>query len=95
MEELVNEARLADAGIADDRHQLAPLLGLHTAPGFRDDCELALASDEQRLVLPLRRVVHTQEPVGGNRLGLALQLEWVDRLDLDCSADERERRLSD
>ena len=44
---------------------------------------------------PLRRVAHAQEPVGGNRLGLALQLERLDRLDLGRVADERERRLPD
>ena len=44
---------------------------------------------------PLRRVVHAQQPVGGNRLGLALQLERLDRLDLDRLAYERERRLPD
>ena len=74
---------LADAGIADDRDQLAALLGPHALPRFPDERELALTSDERRLVPPLRRVAHAQEPVGGNRLGLALQLERLDRLDLD------------
>ena len=95
MQELGDEARLADAGIADDRHQLAALLGLHTPPGFSDDRKLALASDERRLVSSLRRVAHAQEPVGGNRLGLALQLERVDGLDLDRVVDERECRLAE
>ena len=45
--------------------------------------------------MPLGRVVHAQEPVGGNRLSLALQLEWVDWLDLARAADERECRFSD
>ena len=44
---------------------------------------------------PLRRVANAQEPVGGDRLGLALQLEGLDRLDLGRLADERERRLPD
>ena len=64
-------------------------------PGFADDRELALASDEQRLVPPLRRVEHAQEPVRRNRFGLALQFERLDRLDLGCVADERERRPSE
>ena len=55
--------------------------------------ELALTADEQRPVPTLRRVAHPQQPIGGNRLGLALQLERLDRLDLGRVADERERRL--
>ena len=84
---LRDEPGLADARIADDRHQLAALLGLHALPCLPEDRELALASDEQRLVPPLRRLAHAQEPVGGNRLGLALQLERLDRLDLDRVAE--------
>ena len=41
-QELRDEPRLADAGIADDRDQLAALLGPHTLPGFPDERELAL-----------------------------------------------------
>ena len=44
---------------------------------------------------PLRRVTDTHEPVGGNRLGLALQLERLDQLDLDRVPHERERRLTE
>ena len=36
-----------------------------------------------------------QQPVGGDRLGLALQLERLDRLGVDRVADEPERRLPD
>ena len=92
---LRGEPGLADTGVADDRHQLAALLGLHALPCFPDERELALASDEPRLVPALRRLAHAQEPVGGNRLGLALQLERLDRLDLGRVADECERRPSD
>ena len=44
---------------------------------------------------PLRRVTDPHEPVGGNRIGLALQLEWRDRLDLDRVPHEREGRLTE
>ena len=94
-QKLRGQPRLADARVADDRDQLAALLGLHTLPRLPEERELALASDEQRLVPPLRRLAHAQEPVGRDRLGLALQLERLDRLDLDCVAGERERRRSD
>ena len=94
-QELRGEPRLADAGIADDRDQLAALLGPHALPRLPEQRELALTPDEPRLVPPLRRVAHAQQPVGGNRLGLALQLERLDRLDVDRVANERERRLPD
>ena len=67
----------------------------HALPRLPEDRELALAPDEPRTVPPLRRLANTQEPEGGNRLGLALQLEGLDRLDLGRVSDERERRLSD
>ena len=57
--------------------------------------ELALTADEQLLVPTLRRVTHSHEPIRGNRLGLALQLERLDRLDVDRVANERQRRLAD
>ena len=92
---LRGEPRLADTRVADDRNQLAALLGLHALPGFPEKRELALAADERVPVAPLRRVVHVKQPVGGNRLGLALQLQRLDRLDVSCVADERERRCAD
>jgi hypothetical protein len=46
-------------------------------------------------VAALGRIAHTQQPVGGNGLRLALQLERLDRLDLDRLANQRERRLSE
>ena len=47
---------LADAGVADDRHQLAALLGPHALPRLSDERELALTSDEPHLVPALRRL---------------------------------------
>ena len=92
-QELGGQPRLADAGIADDRDQLAALLGPPPLPCFSHEPELAPTSDEQRLVPTLLRLAHAQEPVGGNRLGLALQLERLDRRHLGRIANERERRL--
>ena len=94
-EQLRGETGLAHAGIAGDRDELASLLGPHAFPCLPEDRELALTAYEQLPVPSLRGVEHPQQPVGGNRLGLALQLEGLDRLDVGSVADERERRLTD
>jgi hypothetical protein len=39
--------------------------------------------------------VHAQKPIRQDGLGLALQLEGLDRLNLDRGTDERERRFSE
>ena len=43
----------------------------------------------------LGRIVHMQEPGGGERLALALQHQRRHGLDFGCLADERKRRLAD
>ena len=43
----------------------------------------------------LRLPACTHDPVGGNRLGLALDPERPERLDLGRAAEEREGRLTD
>ena len=52
-------------------------------PTKRDSCDA------------LRRLVNRREPVCCNRLGLALQLERLDRFDLDSAAYELESGLAD
>ena len=89
---LRGEPGLADAGIADDRHQLAALLRPYALPRLPQDPELALTAHEQLPVPALRRIAHPQQPIGGNRVGLALQLERFDRLDVSCVSDERQCR---
>ena len=42
-----------------------------------------------------RRIAHPYEPVGGHRVGLALQLQRFDGLRLDGTANQVERRLAD
>ena len=59
--------------------------------------ELLLAADERRsgssgATAPS---AHADEPVGGNRLGLPLQAQRLDLLDLDVVADERVRERPD
>jgi len=91
--ELGGEPGLADAGITENRDQLATALDPHTLPRFPHERELPLTSDEQRPVPSLRHVAHVQQPVGRNRLCLALQHQRLDRLHLGRLPDERERWL--
>ena len=64
-------------------------------PCLPQEPELGFPSHERRVVPPLRRVVHPYEPVRRDGLGLSLELEGRDRLDLDRVLHERERRLSE
>ena len=89
---LVDQARLADARLGDDRDELAAALHLRSLPGLSEQSELALPADETRLVSPLRRCSHAQEQVGGDRLALPFERERLDLLHLDRVAHERERR---
>ena len=94
-ERLDDEPRLPDSGIPDDRDQLAPLLRLRALPGLPDGRELALTADEACLVAALRCGKRVHEAERRHRFRLALQLERLDRLDLDRSAYELEGRLAD
>ena len=89
-----DEPRLADPRVADDGDELA-LPGHGALPRLADEPQLAVAADEARLVRSLRCLVHRHEPVCRNRLGLAFQLERLDRFDLDRAAYELEGRLAD
>ena len=76
--ELADEARLADPGLAHERHQLRAARPLHAGQGAVELCELALAPDQRRHVGVARargleqrayRRAHAQLP----HLGLARQ----------------------
>src|SRR4029453_2260755 len=92
---LRDQPGLADPRVADDRDQLAAIPGPRPLPGLPDDCELTVAADETRLVAAIGRRTDADEPVGGNGIGLPLQVERRNRLDVDRFADERERGLAD
>ena len=94
-EELGRQPRLADTGIPDHGHELAPSLLEGALPGCLQALQLARPADEGHLVPALRRFVDRDEPMCRNRLCLPLQLERLDRLGLDRVADERERVLAD
>ena len=94
-EELRGEPGLAHTGIAHHRHELAQPAGPNALPRLPDEGELAVAPDEAGPVPPLGRFAHGDEPVGGHRLGLALQNQRLDRFDLGHVADEYQGRLPD
>ena len=92
-QERVDEARLADARLAEQRDdpaaaapdglaQAVPELGRAPARGRR------AARRRSARRTPSVGVAHVDQPVGGDALGLALELERLDRLDLDLRADE-------
>ena len=91
---LGHQTGLADAGLADDGQALAAILRQHASPGMPDQRDLAHSSHESRVVPPARRIAHAQEPESRTALGLALQLEWLDRLHLGRVAYEVVRRRS-
>ena len=94
-ERLRGQACLSHACVADDRDELAELLRPSPLPGAVSQRELPLAADEPRLVAALGRLEHPQQPVRANGVGLPLQPERRDGLDLDGLAHELERRLAE
>src|SRR4029079_1661073 len=86
------ETRLADAGRAEDREQLARPVALRLVEGVPQPPELRLPADERR-VEPAREglvAVNRDQAMGAQRLALALQLERRDRLGLRRVAREGE-----
>ena len=92
--ELANQLGLADAGVADHRHQ-ARLRACRTASSNAvcSAASSALAPDDRRVVAPHVAVlaVHVDQPVRRHRLRLALERQRLDRLDLDGVASPAAR----
>ena len=95
LERLGDEPRLADAGVADDRHELAAQAGERAIPGIGQLLQLALAADEAGGVRALGSFARRDERMAGDRLGLALQLEQPLLSNLHRGRDERERFRAD
>ena len=95
-DQLVDEARLADARLPDDGRQPAAALLDRVAELTVELLELALAADHRRIEAPwpLGVLAHAHEPVRRHSLGLALQLERLDLLDVDVVAYEAVREVS-
>jgi hypothetical protein len=90
-----NKARLPNAGFADDSEEHASLVGERPLPGASDCGEFLVAADEARLRVSRARIVHVLESKGLDGLGLPLQRERFERLDIDRFTHELERRLPD
>ena len=92
---LGRQPRLAETRVSDDRHQLAAPLRQRPRPGLAQQCQLALAADEDRLVPPLGGRAGSEQPEGEQRLALPLQQQRLERLHLDRLTNEGERRLGE
>ena len=92
-QELRDEARLADAGDAEQREELAREVRRGDVERLAQEALLALASDEGRVERPPRLVeaADRDETKRVDRLRLALERERLDRLDVDRRARELHR----
>ena len=97
--ELVDEATLADAGHADERHELRRSRAAHAVERVAEDGELVLAADElrARLVLDIDpgACPHLIGQPDRDRLGLPLGLDRGRLAELDRVAGRPLRRLVD
>ena len=98
--ELLDQARLADARVAEHGRQLAAPGRGGRIEGVLEDRPFHLATDQRGGPDRLRAdrlagVPDAHEPVGRHALGLALELQGLDRFDLDLAPDEVVRRLAD
>src|SRR5262249_61661998 len=84
----LGEPGLADAATPDARPELAAPPGPGPFPCLPYRCPLAPAPDKARSVHAFRRWAHPQQPVGGHRLSLALDLQRLDRLGLRRATPE-------
>jgi hypothetical protein len=95
-EELGRQSRLADTGLADDGGRDGA--GGGPSEPLAEELELGFPTDHRRVEAASaggRSGLDLREPVGGQRLGLALELERLDGLGGDGVADEPEGGLAD
>ena len=88
-EELSHETRLADTRGAEDGEELAGAVAGNSVEGVLQLLALTLAADHRHAVPAGRRLgLHGDEPVGSQRLGLALRGQRRRGLGLDALAHE-------
>ena len=96
--ELGHETRLSDAGGPEQREQMACALRDGVLEVAGEARQLSLAPDERRIE-PTRdgvgRKIDGNEPVGGHRLALSLELERLQRFDDDRVPNESQGRSPD
>ena len=96
-EELAGKSRLAGARLSDDGHEPARALGTDRFERGHERLELRAATDERRNRTPRRLAGggHPEQPEGGQRLGLSLHPDRLQRLHRHRSADKPRRRLAE
>ena len=98
LEEVGDEARLADPGGTEEREEPARAVGDRVLVVAPEPLPLALAADERSLRVAGERsrvAEHLEEPERLDGLRLSLQRERLDRLDADGIADEEPRLGAD
>ena len=80
VERLRDQARLADARVADHRHELAGRLRQRPVPRLQKRRQLVRATDEARRVRALGRPRNREQPERRHRLRLPLQRQRLHRL---------------
>ena len=95
--ELVDEARLAGAGLRDERDETAHALGSRRRERGLERLELADAPDDRTAVMPLQGLccVDRDEPICGDTLRFSLGIDGIDRFDLHCVPHEPVGRLAE
>ena len=94
LEEVGDEARLADAGRTEEREELTGAIGDRILEGAPETLPFPLAAHERRgeVACDRQRVTDdVDEPICVDRRGLSLQLQRRERLDDDRIADEKSR----
>ena len=88
--QLASEARLADPGRAEDRHEVRPRRIDRPAPDAGEDLELVVATDERSAGHRARTggVERCQHLPRGDRLALALRLDRLELLELERVTDQ-------
>ena len=97
VEELLDEAGLPNARVADDRDHPEHRAADDGIEGRPQSPELVIASDQRDRVASDRRpaLTHGEQPIGADQAALALELERLDRLDLDGVAHEAVGQIAD
>ena len=95
--ELCGEACLADAGRAQNRHQMGPSLGGNTVPDPLKEHELAVPADDRRARRPMLRGERDrfERKPGAHRVRLSLRNHRIDLAVADASLGCAERRFPD
>src|SRR5262249_17923497 len=95
--EFLDQPGLAQSGLAEHGNHFAVRAAERAIERIEQPPELLASADDGKLRSPRDRlaVAHAGQPVGTDRLGLALQFERFHRLDCDSVLYQAESRLAD